>query len=270
MQRQDVPVNQKLIFVNIILDASGLPIYRYTEFFSGDRADLITVAPGDRIAWFVQIINGMNPTPGYQLVFSDPSLFGAATVSVPNGGNSDYQTVLALGGTIKYTLYVSGISIPSDPEIQVNRRGTQLRSDAAHPPVFRIQWDPSAADPVTYRQDNDPFNPMPPVLEIEAGSIINWQFLAERATPFAVVFTPSADHLQQTPLSVPYTTNVVPGNQGVDAYTESTGSLCVRDVCGEDPNFPFKLTRMDTGASSDTFALRVTDSKCQGPGRKAD
>ncbi len=261
MPTKDVPVNQKLIFVNVINDGSGLPIYRYTEFFSGDRADHIDVAPGDRVAWFVQVINGSNPTPAYQLVFSDPTLFGTATVSVPGGGNSGYQTVLAFGGTTKYTLYVNGFSIPSDPEIQVNRRGTQLIIDAAIP-VFLIKWDPSAPDPVTYRRAGGSFNPMPAVLDIDAGSIVSWQLTTAEATTFAVVFTPSANHLQQTPLSVPYTTNAVPGNQKVDGTTESTGPLRVRDVCGEDPDFPFRLTRIDTGESSAVYAIRVTNSSC--------
>ena len=248
-------VNQHVVFVNVTLHDYG-PTYKYLPYRSTEKADPLTVAVGDQVAWFVRVIDGpAQRLQAYQLTFADPSIFGTGSLSVPSGGFSPYLQVVSLPGTgTKYTLAVQGISPPSDPEIIVNGDGLIVFDRV--PAVYVINWQ-SPNGPMSYTTNGGPSYPFPATLPVIAGDRVTFQ--VQPQAPFNVVFTGS-DHTVGTPFVGNTVLNTVPGNQAIGGV-ESTVQLTVAVDPDADPNFPFFVASQNAdSARSDSFTLSVSNT----------
>jgi hypothetical protein len=251
-------VNRVVVVVNVKLDQFGVPTYIYRNK-SGGKADTVSLHTGDQIAWVVTVLDSNNKpsTPAYQLTFSDPSVFGTSSLSVPGGGFSSFLQVVTMAitspsGQMKYSLSVVGVSPISDPLIQIDdeliRPPDQLAADH-----YQICWQP-VLEAMTVSRDSSSFVPFVSPLIVKPGDDVT--FLVDPAEVFNVDFPISPDH---NPPFTPFTsgTNDLPGTTS-DGSTESTATFIVRTVNPpEDPTFVFNVIPQTSTPSGPYYSIEV-------------
>jgi hypothetical protein len=247
-------VNRIVVIVNVQLNSSGVPTYTYS-LASGGKGDKIKLKTGDQIAWVVTVFDaGGARTPPYQLTFSNPSVLGASSLNVPDGGYSPFLQVVTPStwpsGAMKYSLSVSGVSPVSDPLIQVDDE--TLVQVAASPDHYQVRWQPVPAA-MTVSKNSGPFQPFSNPLVVNPGDDVI--FLVDPADGFEVVFPVSSKHI---PPYNPFNsvTTDLPGTNA-NGNSESTDKYTVRAVNKpEDPNFTFSVAP-DDSAPSGNFVIAV-------------
>jgi hypothetical protein len=135
-------VQQHVIGVTVTF-TYGIPQYGYTTLLgkTADSPEEFPVGTGDQVAWYVTQVDAgpVVSHPPYELTFSNPSVFGTSSLSVPAGGFSPFLQALAFQGNTKYTLAVKGVNPPSDPTIEIDN-GSPLTGGLAIA-SFEILWD---------------------------------------------------------------------------------------------------------------------------------
>jgi hypothetical protein len=245
--------NQILIIVNVKFPL-GTPQYSYKAFNDGSNAKSVTLAPGDQIGWFVNVEAGFGySTPAYQLEFPDTSTLGVDTISVPNGGNSGFFTILALKAATKYSLSVSGVNPPDDPEIIVDPNGI-IFTGVALGPQYNVRWTP-AGNTMEVQTDAGPWQPFPPAgLPVAIGDMVRFFTVLQPPPTFEIDFpSNSNNNVWESPFDVgqyryPATSS--------GANPQSTDNLQVADK--RDPSgavFTFVAALTDGSKQSDKFKL---------------
>jgi hypothetical protein len=248
--------NQVIIYVNVTFTLNG-PTYNYVPFNDGSPSDDITVAPGDQVAWVVRVEAGTGvSTPAYELTFSDSSIFGTKTISVPQGGLSGFFTVVSLSTgrkKKKYSLAVSGISKINDPQIQVDPNGT-LDNLNAQFVQHNVRWT-VASNTMEYQNGANPWVPFPPGgVQIAFNDKV--QFFAVLTPPpdFEIIFPVLLNPLTAWPSPFNVLDYCFPAT--TFGALESTDNLTVydqRDKTGT--KFKFQATLTDGSKMSDPFTL---------------
>jgi hypothetical protein len=236
------PILQILIRVNVVI-VNNQAQYVASYANSGKpikKNDVIKAPPGTLIGWVVLVFPGPQPRP-YQITFGDSSVFGVSSLDVPNGGISPWLQVLALTGQTKFTLSVPPLTPAFDPEIQVGA-DTAILGAKADAPKFRVSWDVDSGSALLL--NGDPFPP--------AG--VN----AKRGDGFTFVATQggsSVDYLGTCQVGGASNWNS-PFDQFNSTFS-GTDPLTVGDVTGSVTSFPFNLSVLDLGKTSNEYVINV-------------
>jgi hypothetical protein len=249
--------NTVIILISVDVNAIGVPTYTPYFLFSGDPApDPVLVKPGDRVGWYVRIVSKTLPqTLPYELTFADTTMFGTASLSVPQGGGSPYLLVLPTinGLKTKYSLRVAGIQQVYDPEMQTDTSG-------GRPPAKRevkgvrvsdyvISW-PDTSQKTLKCTKNGSAQAFP--VPASPGDSIQFSVTGSAAPPaFQVKFDDTASFWLSPfgPADTYYST-------ASNGNTSSTDALPVGNVKPPNKAFTFHL---DTGdAQSNNYVITVT------------
>ena len=189
--------NNYLIMVNVS-STGGSITYKLATYPDNKKVpDPMRVAPGDRLAWHVQVGIGGAPFPlPYTISFFEPDgktpdaqFFGVSSVSVPTGGTSPSLHVRSLQSTIKYSVTVPGMGVIFDPVIQTGDGMTPDIMDVADGDSYAVTWDIDGKT-VVYAKNGEDEEPFPARLPIKYGDTMG--FNATSRTPgtgIQVVFT---------------------------------------------------------------------------------
>jgi hypothetical protein len=180
----------KTVLIQINVTGSPRPdviLYYTNEHIQENQAIPVTV--GDRVGWLVQLsLAARRTTPGYVVSFSDAAFFGVGSVSVPDGGVSEFLPVRSVDGRVSFSLNVSGVGCVFDPDIQSGVDPT-ITSTQGTPANFVVQWN-TTSNSISYTKDGAPGKfPMQLVLSD------NVTFEATPADPqhFTISFQPSSN-----------------------------------------------------------------------------
>jgi len=250
--------NQLLIIVNV--HPNSVPLYTYLAAADASTAENAIVLPGDQIGWYVRVsaASGWYNVP-YTLAFDDSSILGTGLISVPTGGASGFFTVQSLSGSTKYTLSVSGVLPPSDPQIQVDPNGVfSILAQLVTGTQYSVRWT-QATNAMDYLNPaTGLWTTFPPSgLSIKVGDGV--QFFAVLTSPldFEIIFpSDSNNNLWASPFSL-LDNEFEAINQGAN---ETTGLLPVAD--GKDPagngfQFRAQLTDKTSPSAAYKFVLSI-------------
>jgi len=177
----------KNVLLEIIVSGAATP-----QVFSYYDRVLVTgplqVNVGDRVAWFVTVAfaDGRRSLP-YTVNFTDTSFFGVSSLPVAAGGTSPFLQVLALKGSVSYSLDVTGIGCVFDPEIQSGSGNLVIYTPARHDRVstFTVTWDTNT-NVMTYTKGG-----APGTFPIKVSDLDTVTFIATAGSNFSILFAPN-------------------------------------------------------------------------------
>jgi hypothetical protein len=158
----------------------------------------MSVVPGDRLSWYVQIGVGGAPRPlPYSIHFfeadgktPDTHFFGVSSLSVPVGGTSQFVHVRSLQQTIKYSISVPGLGTILDPLIQTGDGMIPVAKDVAGSSSYAVTWDMDTND-MSYSKNGGVAHPFPATLQIKYGDKMGFTAISGQggAPDIQVIFT---------------------------------------------------------------------------------
>jgi hypothetical protein len=189
-------MSDNLILMRLFIAADGTQRHTLLNYLNPTVAvpenRPMSVNPGDRVAWYLQVFNAGNPntyTLPYQVTFTlpdgttpDSSFFGVSSLSVPAGGTSPFLDVIALPKTIKYALSVPGIGKVLDPEMQTGGGPGHFRGPLFVSVSYTVTWNIDN-NTVSYQANGGATVAFPNPLPVNVGDTITF-------TAFSAVVNP--------------------------------------------------------------------------------
>jgi hypothetical protein len=251
MNPQSRNPGQFLILVNVTFPL-GAPVYTYSAFANGSKADDIKVAPGDQIGWFVRVQQGAGwSSPGYTLTFTDSSILGTASIAVPHGGLSGFHAVVALSTKkAKYSVAVAGVLPIGDPTIQVDPNGAFIIGSAGFA-QHSVRWTP-ALNKMEYQKSGGPWSNFASPVAIAPDDKVQFFAVLTSAPPNFEIIFPS-DH-NNNAFASPFDLIAFQFFATTLGLSQSTDNLPVAHTSG---TFQFEAALMDGSAYSGFFAFQL-------------
>ena len=249
MNPQSRNPGQFFILVNVTFPL-GAPVYTYSAFSNGSRADDIRVFPGDQVGWFVRVQQGAGWTsPGYTLTFSDPSIFGTGSITVPKGGLSGFHTVVALSTPkAKYSVAVAGVFPIGDPTIQVDPNGTFVIGKAVGA-QHNVRWTPGL-NKMEYQKNTGPWNNFVSPVAIAPDDHVQFLAVLTSSPPNFEIIFPS--QYNNNGFASPFDLIAFQFFATTLGLNQSTDNLPVAHTQG---TFQFEAALTDGSAQSSLFAF---------------
>ncbi len=222
----------------IIVDANDETNFKYTDFATGQDADVFIVKAGDRLSWIVFSAARMI---GYRIDFrKNGTPFNTKSVVVRDGGISPAETITSHPNSGKfYSVTLADLRtddpqvVPYDPLLR-----DTLKKDLVAT-AEKILIDVNAAQRTTLSHNPAPHTP---------GSIVLWHYAGAGAAPFTIDFSASG----RSPF-------VDPSSSSGPLYEAhgNTAAQIVRPLnAGENASFTY--TAQVSGAQAITGTLTIT------------
>jgi hypothetical protein len=203
-------MSENLILMRLFIAANGTQTHALLNYLNPGQpvpeTRPMAVNPGDRVAWYLQVLNAGNPTPytlPYQLSFTlpdgitpDSSFFGVPSLSVPAGGTSPFLDVLALPKTIKYAISVPGIGKVLDPEMQTGGGPGHAKGPFIVPAAYTVTWNLDN-NSMSYQLNGGAIVAFPNPLPVNVGDTITFTATwaaAPPLPPMQIIFAQDPTH----------------------------------------------------------------------------